>query len=251
MYIEYNPHILLVPYIDKYWVSQGIVEEGFSMKIFPDGCVDIILAFGNSAQNRAMDESTPYLVGTMTSFLNEHFYGTIDMFGIRFKAGGITAFLSTPQFEFTNCLVELSQTDSLFSKAFHLSIPHTDNRQEQLAYIELYMLGKLMELHQTEGRITHAIEFIHSRKGILSMKDLAAEVCLGPRQFERRFKSVAGISPKMYSRIVRFNHTKEYLQHHPESTLYSAAFDCGYYDYAHLIKEFAELAGEQPGYFMK
>jgi len=251
MYIEYNPHILLAPYIDKYWVSQGIVHEDFSMKIFPDGCVDIIFAFGNSAQNRAMDECTPYLVGTITSFLNEHFYGTMDMFGIRFKPGGVTAFLSTPQFEFTNSVVELSQTDSLFSRAFYLSIPHTDNRQEQVAYIEKYMLNKLNGLHQIEKRVTHAIEFINCRKGILSMKDLAAEVCLGPRQFERRFKSTVGISPKMYSRIVRFNHTKEYLENHPETTLYSAAFDCGYYDYAHLIKEFVELAGEQPGYFIK
>ena len=250
MYIEYNPHILLSPYIDKYWVTQAVVENGFSMKVFPDGCVDIIFAFGSSARNRSMTDNTPYLVGTVTSFLDQHFSGTMDMFGIRFKPGGITAFLPEPQYEFTDEIVELSQTDSLFSNAFCLSIPDTNNRQEQIAYIEKYMLGKLSQLYRTENRILHAVEAINRLKGTLSMKDLAGEVCLSPRQFERRFKSAIGMSPKMYSRIVRFNHSKNYLAGHPGITLYSASLDCGYYDYAHMIKEFAELAGEQPGYFI-
>jgi len=249
MYIEYDPHILLSPYIHKYWVMRDLHGSNYSVKIFPDGCVDIIFAFGSSARYRSMEDNTPYFLGTITSFLHEHFSGTMDMFGVRFKPGGILAFLPDPQYEFTNERIELSQTDSLFSRDFCHSIPDTDNRQVQLAYIEKYMLSKLSTIYQSERRILHAIETINHHEGRLSMNELAGEVCLSPRQFERKFKFAVGISAKMYSRIVRFNHAKNYLRLHPGVPLYSLALDCGYYDYAHMMKEFTELTGEQPGYF--
>jgi len=250
MYQEYNPHILLSPYIDKYWISQGTVSEEFISKVLPDGCVDIIYAFGSSAEKHSMTDSTPYIIGTATTIIEHHFSFTTEMFGIRFKPGGITAFIRCQLFEFTNSRIELSQIDSLFKKDFYQSFPDTDNKHFQIAHIENYLISRLSKAYYVDDRVNYGLQLITHSSGMISPGKLAEEVCLSPRQFERRFKSIVGVSPKNYCRIMRFRNTKEYIEkYNTTKSLSEIAWDCGYYDHSHLTKEFLEFSDELPSYF--
>lgn len=251
MYTEYNPHPLLKPYIDKYWVSQGYINGTISMKILPDGCIDIIFAYGESASTRCMTENTPYIVGTATTFTEQQFSNTVDMFGVRFNPAGITAFVKAQFYEVTDRIVELSQVDSLFNREFYLSIPDTHNRLTQIKYIENYLLKTLSYAFETDTRMVHAVNLFNHHTGNISPIIVAEKVCLSSRQFERKFKSVIGISPKMYNRIRRLKHTKQFINTFPDKSLSEIAWDCGYYDHSHLIKDFTGLTGELPSYFLK
>ncbi len=42
MYNEYQPSLLLAPYIDKYWEFKGNPDYGMKINILPDGCTDFI-----------------------------------------------------------------------------------------------------------------------------------------------------------------------------------------------------------------
>ena len=60
------------------------------------------------------------------------------------------------------------------------------------------------EFSDTEKQISYVVSLINRQKDIVSIKELATEVCLCLRQFEREFKFYTGYSPKEYSRIVKF-----------------------------------------------
>jgi transcriptional regulator GlxA family with amidase domain len=73
----------------------------------------------------------------------------------------------------------------------------------------------------------------------------ADHVGLSSRQFERRFVQAVGIPPKLFCRIQRFQRVFSVLET-GKSAWADAAVQCGYYDQAHLIRDFREFAGKPP-----
>jgi transcriptional regulator GlxA family with amidase domain len=95
--------------------------------------------------------------------------------------------------------------------------------------------------------ILYAIQLIYKNKGQINCKDLAAQTCLSQRQFERKFKELAGFNPKRFARLVRFN----MLVNSPlqPQTLTQLAYEFGYYDQAHFIEEFRSFTGYNPRFY--
>jgi len=75
------------------------------------------------------------------------------------------------------------------------------------------------------------------------MRALVAGSGWSERQFRRRFQEVAGIGPKVFSRIIRFQRALRAME---RADPLPAALDCGYYDQAHFIHDFKSFAGETP-----
>lgn len=249
-YQELIPDKLLSPYIDKYWVAQGGTAESFNMKVLPDGCIDIIFAWDDSAAQRNMAEAMPYVIGGGESFLEEVIGGQVKMFGIRFKPVGIRAFIRASALEMTGNVIELASMDSLFGKDFPEVFNDHVSLVNQIQNMNQYMMAKLAKLYPIERRVAKAVECIEQHRGIIAIPVLADKVCLSPRQFERLFKNEVGMGAKTFSRIARMKHTKEYLQKNTTRSIFDAAIDCGYYDYAHLNKDFLALTGELPSFYI-
>jgi transcriptional regulator GlxA family with amidase domain len=74
---------------------------------------------------------------------------------------------------------------------------------------------------------------------------MAHRAGLSTRQFERRFRQAVGISPKLFSRMQRFQRVFSALEESGAKWA-DAAVECGYYDQAHLIRDFQEFAGKPP-----
>src|SRR6185436_21146188 len=68
---------------------------------------------------------------------------------------------------------------------------------------------------------------------------------ISTRQLERRFKDRVGISPKLFSRMQRFQRVFRAIGGgRPDWA--RVAVECGYHDQAHLIRDFRDFAGETP-----
>lgn len=118
-----------------------------------------------------------------------------------------------------------------------------------------YQLMVAFLTQQTQGKCSpkevpavEAIKSIIRRRGVASVKELANQSYLSVRQFERKFKQYAGFSPKLYTRIVRFQSAmKNYGQ--PGKSLTEIAYRSGYYDQSHFIHEFKGFSGYHPKTF--
>ncbi|MGZ5220708.1 MAG: helix-turn-helix domain-containing protein, partial [Chitinophagaceae bacterium] len=66
---------------------------------------------------------------------------------------------------------------------------------------------------------------------------------------ERKFVSAIGLSPKQLSRVVRLQATLKMLEQQNFGSLTSLAYENGYYDQAHFIKDFKEFTGTSPKFF--
>jgi AraC-like DNA-binding protein len=69
---------------------------------------------------------------------------------------------------------------------------------------------------------------------------------LSARRFTRLFTLQVGLTPKLFARIQRFQHTLEATQGPAARDWTVVAHECGYFDQSHLIRECRELSGFTP-----
>ena len=95
--------------------------------------------------------------------------------------------------------------------------------------------------------LAHAWHALVRSEGTASISALAATVGWTRQHLARRFGDEFGLSPKLAARVVRFERARRMIQATPSFvTIAQIAATCGYYDHAHLNRDFAELAGCSP-----
>jgi transcriptional regulator GlxA family with amidase domain len=87
--------------------------------------------------------------------------------------------------------------------------------------------------------------------GLLPVTELAAEVGWSRRHLGERFRDELGLSPKVAGRVIRFGRARRLLGRPRRPGLAEVAVACGYYDQAHLTRDFHEFAGCTPGVWME
>jgi AraC-like DNA-binding protein len=86
--------------------------------------------------------------------------------------------------------------------------------------------------------------------GTMRMSELAAETGWSGRHLVNRFHAEIGLTPKAAARVIRFTRARDLLVRRAaagtELRLADLAAACGYFDQAHLAREFRSLAGCPP-----
>lgn len=93
-------------------------------------------------------------------------------------------------------------------------------------------------------RVDGAWELIVSSHGVMSIADVAAEVGWSRRHLDREFVAEFGLTPKDVARVTRFTHSRALLQQCPRMSMAMLSALCGYYDQAHMAREWNRFAGE-------
>lgn len=81
-----------------------------------------------------------------------------------------------------------------------------------------------------------------------NFEDIARDVGSSLRQIERDFKGFIGMSPRDYHRIIRFYKALNNIE---KKSLAEVAIEAGYYDQAHMIRDFKKLSVWTPDQLKK
>ena len=87
---------------------------------------------------------------------------------------------------------------------------------------------------------------VRSTRGQIRIEALAAELGCSRKHLATRFREHVGLPPKLFARVLRFSHAVEVLTSSPRATVAEVAAACGYYDQAHMDRDFREFAGTTP-----
>ena len=90
--------------------------------------------------------------------------------------------------------------------------------------------------------------------GALRVSELAAGTGWSGRHLTSRFRAEIGLTPKAAARVIRFDRARRLLVRKltagGDYLLADLAADCGYFDQAHLAREFRALAGCPPSQWL-
>jgi AraC-like DNA-binding protein len=94
--------------------------------------------------------------------------------------------------------------------------------------------------------LRHAWRLLTSRGGRVRVDELAREVGWSRRHLGERFTAEYGLTPKEAARVMRFERSTRLLRLRDRPALAEVAAACGYYDQAHLAREWNDFVGCPP-----
>lgn len=252
LYQKYIPSHGLQPYVMCYyiWESNGPLPEPLEVHSPPNGLGGIVFNFGEPIH--ALTEPGKYqwlpfsfVAGQFTKNYSLRISGKLGMIGIAFWPAGLSNLLGLPTTALKDLRIDLNLVLGQEATRLEQQILESKTNNLRIAVLETFLLNKLYNISHKVDVIDKALTAIIQHKGILSINQLSADYCLSSRQFRRRFIEKVGISPKLFSRIKRFNYISNL-----SSSSYASWMDMvqegGYYDQAHFIRDFCDFSGKNP-----
>ena len=248
-YREIKPNASAARFVKCYWLLEDDAPLSSVQRVVPDGRAQLILNLGDpyEAQTNRGWQLQPqfFFIGQITSPLLIRATGPFRMIGINFYPHTASQLLKIP-------MCELTDTAAISLDDFSGQRFHEFNRIEELrSPLEWFpaldgIIHSLAECGVNDnGLLSVAVRKLEQAGGLMSIATVADHVGLSSRQFERRFTRAVGITPKLFCRIQRFQRVFPVLENEPSGWA-DAAVRCGYYDQAHLIRDFREFAGKPP-----
>jgi AraC-like DNA-binding protein len=162
---------------------------------------------------------------------------------------GARALLGRPAGELAGRDVEAAEVLGRTALELHERLRAAGSWAARFALFDQVLLARADPDQQTAPEIAEAWRLLTSSGGRIRVDRLAQRVGWSPRYLQRRLLAETGLTPKAAARVIRFDRARRRLQHPGAAgppTLARVAADCGYYDQAHLAREFRDLAGCPP-----
>lgn len=222
-------------------------------RVVPQGCVELMFFYRKPylKVSDSKDNGSKFIKGVIrgqqSTFIDLKATGDIGIFSVLFRPHGAMMFFSLPLNELKDQAAALYDIAGKDSSIIEEQIENSKTTHERVQYIEKFLLKKLLEKEYYDfKRVNAVMQKIIYTKGELSVDDMSREACLSGKQLERKFSKYVGMSPKQYLKIVRFQKVLKTKELNPDLSLTSLAYDCGYFDQAHFIKDFKLITGMTP-----
>jgi AraC-like DNA-binding protein len=243
------PRAELTTLVDSYWVVQHDSLEVVTQKIIPDGFLEIIFHFGDPYRINLSGQWNAQSPCLLAGQLSKHFFlentGRTDMLGIKFRPPALTHLFALSMHNFTDRVVNLHEAlpgtwQDLEQKLSEANAP------DRIALVESHLLKISSPPPDRDHPIERAINEIFLRKGLITVEEITVLLNLSERTVQQLFKKYVGLSPKLYSRIIRFATVFEVMKTQPPAWM-DVVVQAGYYDQSHFIRNFKDFTGEDPG----
>jgi AraC-like DNA-binding protein len=125
-----------------------------------------------------------------------------------------------------------------------------DAWEARLTALDEYVTRRVERARQPAPDAVWAWRRLRDSGGRATVAELTRELGCSPRHLVTRFREQIGPPPKTAARLVRFQRAVALLGRDDGRRFAEIAQLCGYYDQAHMNRDFRELAGASPGAFV-
>ena len=250
----YKPKPPLSKFVDSFWLYEGYEPEYKTERILPTGTLELVV---NLRQNelRFYDaegaENCYRLSGAVVSGASGRGF-TPDtpeeafIIGVHFKPGGAFPFLGLPAGDLADTHVELETLWGPSAGRLRERLCESKTSAERFQVLQEALLSRLCHGVEQHYAVSAALEMFGKNQAGPRVRETAKYLGLSQRRFIEVFKAEVGMTPKLFSRIQRFQQTRTFIQHNPSINWADLAADLGYFDQSHFIREFVEFSGLNP-----
>jgi len=248
-YHEYKPHSILEDNVKCFWIHEGRFSAETTQDITPDGAVELIFNFGSPYLLLTTTPPTRLPAAIIVGFQNKtmpiRVDGTVKVVAARLFAWGALALLHDEVQAITNAVIALSaEWNSLVQRLEQYVM--TGDYEKAWTTLQEFLIQRTLTRNYDIRLVQTAAKLLHYTKGQCRIEDLADYCHASVRQLQRRFQDVVGTSPKVFARTLRFEQAQRRLMFDPDADLTELAYECGYFDQAHFIKEFRAFTDKTP-----
>lgn len=259
LHCSYIPTLPLGDFVDNFWFFDDYAPPFLKERILPSGTIEMVFNLRDD-QLRIYDPLQPDRFRRFHGSLVSGAYSrcfVIDtlqeasIMGVHFKPGGAFPFLGLPVGEIADHHVNLQdlwgpQARELRQRLCTLSTP-----EQRFRLLEDALTAHLFRALERHVGVRFALDFFATAKVGTSVREVAERVGLSQRRFIEVFTAQVGMTPKLFSRVQRFQRARSLAHASDEPDWTDLAVDCGYFDQSHLIRDFREFVFLSPTQYFR
>lgn len=255
MYREVAPHPKLRKYIKCFWTLEH--DYGNSIhdheRLWADAHTELIFTSGRRYFRKVAGKTVTlppsFVVGPFQNQLQLFCNGGLTLVAARFWPWGFHALSKIPMTQLKNTVQGSRRVLGGAVATLDAVIADAEGPDARIAGLEQALLNVIGLAQGTELHSRPIAGEILDSRGMTRIGELLKGHGIQARRLERIFLDEIGMTAKVLSRIVRFNHAKSMIETDPEIDLRKLAFECGYADQPHFTRNFREMFGITPAHY--
>ncbi|WP_343067656.1 AraC family transcriptional regulator [Winogradskyella flava] len=261
MVIDFNTHILrepLVNYIESIFHYKGFQPDHSIERVVPTGHVFIIFeldgitrhTFNKNTLKPNGNYKNVWISGMHKDFLSISAPQNSEMLVVQFKTNGSYPFLHLPIYQLNNKVVN---GEAIFGKEIldiRTEVLNKNEASHKFEIIESWLIDRLAKNKTPKLELVDILSQLQT-KPISDHNTIVATYSKTQKHLINQFKTYFGLTPKVFHRIFRFNKILQQIQNKQNLVWSQLAYEFGYSDQSHFIKEFKEFSGFNPQEFIK
>lgn len=238
--------------MQRFWQVRGACEEMETQLLLPDGCMGLVLSFGAPVEQvvsagRGVPASSTLFIGEIRRPYMTRVRGDLELLGVQFRPGAALAFVDAP----SDAIVDRLADEAVLRRSLAVEIARTVHGADPVDRLELLQVALVRALagRNTRGPsplVRTAVGLLATEEDVTRIEALADQLGVSRRQLERRFRAEIGVTPKALAMVMRFRRVLDAIERRSEDWT-AIALRCGYFDQAHLIRDFKRFTGRTPG----
>lgn len=215
----------------------------------PSRHVTVMLSLGDAitVEGRSQPESfRAFAAGLQTAAAKVTDRGAGCGVGIDLTPRGARALLGLPASAIAGQVVDLDQIWGPRASELADRLTSVTGWSARVAVLDRFLIGVMSEPAGPLGAVARAWDVLVGTAGTVRVGPLADSVGLSRRHLSGRFIAEYGLSPKQAARVFRFERAVNLLDEPGHPSLANTAAVCGFFDQAHLARDWQALTGMTP-----
>lgn len=174
-------------------------------------------------------------------------HGNQEGIAVELTPLGCRALLAMPARELWNQSLELDDVIDRVGSELWERLRGIAGWPARFAACDEVLSRLLSDRYEVTPELRRSWQLLDLSDGAQPVADVASEVGWSRQHFARRFKDEFGLTPKLAARVMRFEKARRMLASTPSFvSIAQVAAICGYFDQAHLNRDFVDFAGCSP-----
>ncbi len=246
----------LSPFIHSIFHFKDFVPDHHIERVVPTGHVFLIFeldgmprhTFDNATLKPNATFTKAWISGMHRKYISISAHPKSEMLVVQFRATGAYPFLHVPMQTINE---EIFPAEKLLGEevlALRSALMDVDIVEKKLLVAEEWLLRRF-DANKTPP--TDLLTLInHLQTGpTVGYQEALNNYPNSQKHLIHQFKKYVGLTPKYYQRILRFNEILQKIQQKEEIAWAQVAYQCGFTDQSHFIKEFKHFSGFNPESF--
>jgi len=227
-------------HVDLLWYYEGDETCSHRERVLPNGRFQLIMGPSTGCG---------FVSGLRSAFVDIAPGAIRSMMGVVFRPGGARAFFQEPAIDFYNKAVPLDDVWPRRMKGLCRGRQAARYPQQRLQALEAVLQSALTSRALHPAVLLALRELLHM-PGVRTVRAVTRDTGLSRRRLSHLFREEVGMTPKRYSRLLRFRDVVKQIRTGGRIDWLDVTIAGGYYDQAHMSHEFREFSGFSPGSFL-
>lgn len=255
---QFSPASPLDKHIEKVLHFKDFVPQHSIERVIPTGHIFLIfeldgfVRYTYHAETLEPDKSFTkvWISGMHKNFLSISAHERSEMLVVQFKSSGALPFLYFPVEQLNDQVLPAEQLFGEEIITLREKMLSMNDAGQKFAAIEQWLVSRFDKQREAPQDLLDFIQVLQT-KPVSLLHELVEQYPHTQKQLILHFKKYVGLTPKYYQRILRFNEILQIIYQKKEIAWAEIAYQCGYSDQSHFIKEFTHFSGFNPMEFIR